>query len=155
VGASPSMNEEILGKIYKYCAYQDRCRKEVTDKLMELGLDPDQLPSMLKHLQEERFWDEERYARSFARGKFNIKRWGRQKIRFELKAKKVPDHLITLAIMEEIEEDDYLQTLSYLIEKKSKEISGSNSFDKRGKLLRYMLQKGYEKGLIFKSMEEI
>ncbi|MEO0896392.1 MAG: regulatory protein RecX [Bacteroidota bacterium] len=149
------MNEEILGKIYKYCAYQDRSRLEITEKLIELGLEEEKIEPMMQHLKEERFWDEERFARSFARGKFSIKRWGRQKIRHELKAKKVPIDLIELAIDQEIEKEDYLKSLTFLTEKKFADLKRKNSYENRGKLYRFLHQKGYESDLIYEAITTV
>lgn len=150
------MNEEILAKIYKYCAYQDRCRKEIVEKLFDLGLlEAEELEKILLHLSNERFWDEERFARNFVRGKFRIKGWGRLKIRNELRLKEVPKELIKLAIDEEIEQEEYLLSLRKFVNKKMKEIKDPNLWSERAKVQRFLAQKGYEDGLVLREMEEL
>jgi regulatory protein len=76
-------------KIQDYCAYQERCHQDVSNKLKSWGLIPDAIDMLLGELMQHNFLNEERYARSFARGKFRIKKWGRIKIRLELKKKGV------------------------------------------------------------------
>jgi len=152
----PVMNEEILVKIYKYCAYQDRCKSEILQKLEEIGVEePAWADEIMEHLRRERFWDEERYARSFARGKFRIKSWGRIKIRQELRQKGIPASMIDLALKEEIDEEDYLSTLQRLVQKKKKERKDDNSWETRAKIYRFLSQKGYESDLINEEMQEL
>ena len=138
------MMEEILIRIYKYCAYQDRCTSEVVKKLKELDAPEDKIPDFLAHLEAERMLDEERFARSFARGKFSVKRWGKQKIRFELRKKRVPENLISIALNEEIEEETYRQTVEYWVERKGKQWAKVPVIERKSKILRFLQQKGFE-----------
>lgn len=150
------MNEEILVKIYKYCAYQDRCRKEIVEKLSDLEINEVEiLENYLLHLSKERFWDEERFARNFARGKFRIKGWGRLKIRNELRLKEVSQELISLALKEEIEDEEYLKTLRKFVKRKAQEIKDINLWSERAKIRRFLAQKGYEDNLIIQEIEEL
>ena len=109
-------SDEILNKIFKYCAYQERCRQEVERKLKALGAFASDVEEIMAYLEEEGFLNEERYARAFAGGKFRVKRWGRLKIRQELRKKRIDEDLIDHAIQWEIPETDYLQSLRYLLE---------------------------------------
>jgi len=99
-------------------------------------------------LRQERMWDEARYARSFVRGKFTVKKWGRTKIRFELKKKGLTSELIEAAFRSEIEADDYLSTLRAIAEKKRAQWSGTPPFEAKQKVIRYLQQRGYEWELI-------
>jgi regulatory protein len=98
--------DDALLKLQAYCAYQDRCHSEVRSKLLDLGIYGDDLEDIIVALIEDNFLNEERYARSYARGKFRIKQWGRLRIRRELKFRKISDYCIRKA-MEEIDENDY------------------------------------------------
>ena len=97
--------EEALAKIQRYCAYQVRCHQEVRTRLLDMGVYADWLEEIIVQLIEENFLNEERFARSFARGKFRIKQWGRNRIRQELKKRNISAYCIRMA-MEEIEEQD-------------------------------------------------
>ena len=109
---------------------------------------------LLGELMQHNFLNEERYARSFARGKFRIKKWGRIKIRLELKKKGVYSKCIDFA-MQEIDDNDYLETLKELLQKKSRLVKEPNSFKKKIKLKRYLVSRGFEFDLILLAMEDI
>ncbi len=138
------MHEVALQKIKSYCAYQERSHQQVRYKLIELEVYGDDLEEMISVLIAENFLNEERYARSIARGKFKIKQWGRQKINYALKQEKVSAYCIRQA-MTEIDEDEYLKTLDSLADKKLSTLkSEKNKFIKMTKLRNYLMQKGYE-----------
>ena len=137
----------------KYCAYQDRCHKEVKDKLIEIEVYGEELDELMCILVAEKFLDEERFARSFARGKFRIKKWGRWKIKQELKRKRVSEYCIKKA-MEELEEYDYEGQLRALLEKKSKVLRESDPFKRKGKLAKFAQSKGFESALIWTILKD-
>ena len=132
----------------QFCAYRDRSQKEVEEKLKELRMIPMACEEIIIKLMQEDFLNEERFARSFVRGKFRIKKWGRNKIKQELKLREISSPIIKLAFTE-IEEEEYKQTLKELAEKKFRLIKEPNAFKKRKKLSDYLLQKGYEPALVF------
>ncbi|MCG8326693.1 MAG: RecX family transcriptional regulator [Chitinophagales bacterium] len=138
--------EEALKKMQRYCAYQDRCHQEVRKKLMEMGVYPDWREEVIVELIQENFLNEERFARSFARGKFRMKQWGKLRILRELKQRDISEYCIRKA-MDEIEEEDYLKTLQLLIEKKANQLKETDSYKKRNKIVQYLLQRGYESAL--------
>lgn len=133
---------DVLPKIRTFCNYRDRCHKEVKDKLYQLGLWQKDVEQALTQMIEEGLLNEERYARSYARGHFNNKKWGRLKITAELKSRQVNDRLIRLALSE-IDDQDYQKEIVNLITKKLRELKGSK-LSKRDKVSRYLLQKGYQ-----------
>lgn len=140
--------QEIQEKLASYCAYQDRCQWEVENKLREFNLIPEARDQILIYLIQNKFLNEERFAKSFARGKFYQKNWGKIKIRIELKKRKIPSKLIESSLRE-IDEEDYLKTLRHLFEKKKNSlISERESFKKKAKIRNYLLQKGFESEII-------
>lgn len=147
--------EEALLKAQRFCAYQDRCHQEVRFKLLEWGVFGDDLENVLMELIQERFLDEERFARSFTRGKFRIKQWGRIRILQELKRRDISDYCIR-AGMSEIEEEDYIQTLFSILEKKHKLLPEEMPpFEKTQKLVRHALTRGFEPELARRVANEL
>jgi len=140
--------DRALRKLQKYCAYQDRCHQEVRSKLLDLKIYGEDLENIIVELIEDKFLDEERFARSYARGKFRMKNWGRVRIRQELKKRKISAYCIKKA-MQEIEEEDYIKTMQKLLEKKHKEYKEKNLFKRKGKLAKYLIGKGYESSLVW------
>ncbi len=142
--------DEAKLNMERYCVYQDRCHKEVRTKLLDHGIYGDILEDIISDLISNNFLDEERYARSYARGKFNIKQWGRNKIRAELKMRNVSPYCIQLGL-QEINESDYVKTLESLISKKARTTTFKNQYDKLNKLTSFAVSKGYE----YESIREV
>ncbi|MBB6003322.1 regulatory protein RecX [Arcicella rosea] len=148
------MNREVLVKAANFCAYQERTQQEVRKRLAELEVEGDEAEEIIVWLIENNYLNEERFARIFAGSKFRQKRWGRLKIRQELKMRGVSEYCLK-AGMSEIEDEDYIQTLTDLLEKKAKEIKESNPLKRKQKLLSYALSKGFESGLVFDLMKKL
>lgn len=146
--------DEARTKIEKYCAYQERCHKDVRTKLLEHGIYGDILEDILSDLIQNDFLNEERFASSFARGKFRIKKWGRVKIKQELKSRHVTEYCIRSA-MTEIDEDEYMQTLTSLLTQKSRSVTFRDTWDKKKKLTDFALRKGFEYELIADALSSI
>lgn len=146
--------DEALQKLQRYCAYQDRCHQEVRTKLLNLGIYGDELEKIIVLLIEERFLDEERFARSFARGKFRIKQWGRQRIVRELKMRNISAYCIKKAL-EEIEEEAYAQTLEQVINKKAGALREKNAFKRNQKLAQHAMRRGFESNLIWEYIKKM
>ncbi|PQL91215.1 regulatory protein RecX [Apibacter sp. wkB309] len=139
---------QIKKRLADYCVYQDRSHYEVEQKLKELRtLNENERGEILIWLIQNNFLNEERFSRSYARGKFYQKKWGKIKIMQGLKQKRIPTNLIDKGI-EEINDDDYKSTLMELTEKKWNIIRESEVYLKKKKIYNYLLQKGYEYNLI-------
>jgi regulatory protein len=146
--------EEIKRKMERYCAYQDRCHKEVEDKLREYKLIPLAKDAILLHLLEHDFLNEERFSKSFARGKYRIKKWGRLRITRELKFRNISDYNIKTAL-KEIDDELYMGNLIHLTEKKNELVKDQNIYERRRKLYAYLNYRGYESNLINEVIDEV
>lgn len=146
--------EEIKRKIEQYCVYQDRCHKEVEKKLKDYNLIPEAREHILLHLLEHNFLNEERFAKSFARGKFRIKKWGKDRIVRELKFRDISAYNIKSAL-KEIDEEEYIKTLYNLVEKKNASVSETNHFKRKRKIADYLLYRGFESSLIYEALKTI
>ena len=146
--------EEAKKRLEKYCAYQDRCHQEVEKKLKEMHMIPEAREAILLHLMEHNFLNEERFAKSFARGKFGIKHWGRRRIENELKMKNISKYNIGTAL-KEIGEDAYHDKIKFIAVKKYELINEANAFKKRQKLVDFLLRKGFENYLVYDVVKEI
>ena len=141
-------------KIQAYCAYQERCHMEVTMKLKSWGLIQEAIDLLIVELIQYNFLNEERYARSFARGKFRIKKWGKIKIRTALKKRDVYFKCIDLAMLE-IDDKTYFNTLKELLQKKNETVKETNSYKRKMKLTSYLVSRGYEYDLIHDALVEL
>jgi regulatory protein len=145
--------EEIKQKLINYCVYQDRCHSEVEQKMREFILIPEAKDEILLFLITENYLSEERFTRSYIRGKFYIKNWGRNKIKTHLKQKNIPEKLISKCF-DEIDEKDYQNTISRLYETYFSKLKNLKEYQKKIKTIRYLLSKGFEYEEINLSIDE-
>lgn len=141
------MKKAALLKLQKYCAYQDRCHQEVRQKLFDLKMYGDDQEEIMASLISEGFLNEERYARSFARGKFRINRWGRMKIRQALKQKQVSEYCIN-AGLQEIGDEEYEEALRDLAVKLADQYGPVSDPVARNKTFQALVRKGFESWMI-------
>ena len=149
-----NLKQQSRAKAMKYCAYQERTQQEVRDKLYGYGLYPDAVEEVLTDLISEDFVNEERYAQSFARGKFRQNRWGRIKIRRELQQKQLSRYCIEKGL-QEIDSEAYAETLFKLMSDKWALLAQEETYARKHKTVRYVLGKGYEAELAWKVINEI
>ncbi|MGZ5285717.1 MAG: regulatory protein RecX [Flavisolibacter sp.] len=146
--------EQALQKLKQYCAYQERSHAEVQQKLWDLGVSRGEHDEIISTLIEENYLNEERFAIAFAGGKFRMKEWGRKKIYYALKEKKVSEYNIKRA-MREIGDEDYEKTLSGLAEKKYALLKGEQYLVRKKKTMDYLLQKGYEHEMVTSVLKKL
>jgi regulatory protein len=141
----PSLSpEQALQKARHYCGYQERCHSEVQEKLYSFGLRKSQVDAAMATLIEESCLNEERFAIQYAGGHFRLKHWGRIRIRYELKQKRVSDYCIKAGLAT-IDEEAYAESLTRLAAKKWEELATETSPPaQKGKWQDYLLRKGYE-----------
>ncbi len=140
-------DEQLSEKIRRYCAWRERCTQEVTGKLLSLGADKSLAERLVIQLQQEGFLNNQRFARLFARGKFENNQWGRIRIKAVLLQKDIPPSTVSDALTA-IDDDRYRQTLQQLIKKKNKELSSKKKVHIKEKTAAYCIQKGYEPDLV-------
>lgn len=127
---------------------------EVTMKLKSWGLIQEAIDLLIVELIQFNFLNEERYARSFARGKFRIKKWGKIKIRMALKKRDIKFKCIDLSMLE-IDDKTYFNTLKELLQKKNETVKETNSYKRKMKLTNYLVSRGYEYDLIHDALVEL
>ena len=136
-----------IEKIKNWCAYQERSHYETRNKLFDFGLYTNEVDEAISVLVTENFLNEERFAETFARGKFRIKYWGKNKIKIELKQKKVSDYSINKAL-KQIDSDEYYKVLEKVITRKIKESKEKIDYKKKYKVMQYAISRGFEIPLI-------
>ncbi|TQD38599.1 regulatory protein RecX [Haloflavibacter putidus] len=137
-----------------YCAYQERCHQEVEEKLIALRMIPEARAQIINTLLQEDFLNEERFARTFVRGKFRIKKWGRLRIKRELKKRNLSAYNIKYG-MTEINDEEYSQNLDDLFQKRLNSITEKNLYKRKKKVADYLLYRGYESNLVYEKLQEI
>ena len=145
--------DEAQKKLENYCAYQERCHKDVRKKLKEMKMIPEAIDKIVVHLINHNFLNEERFAKAFVRGKFRIKKWGKNRLVRELKFKDVSKYAIDVAL-KEIDEADYFETLDELTQKRIAQVNEKNIYKKKKKVADYLLYRGWESHLVYQKLNE-
>ena len=139
-------------KAANFCAYQERSQQEVRDKLYTYGLYTDQVNELLSDLIVDGYVNEERFAKAYFGGKFRIKKWGRVKILQGVAQHKLSDYCIREGL-KEIDEDDYIDTLVDVLNKKRVSMKDENLFERNGKLARHAISRGFESSLVWETIK--
>ena len=153
------MNEKLTVaeaqlKLEYYCSYQERCHQEVVQKLYDLGMKSNEVDAIVVHLLQNNFLNEERFARSFARGKFRIKQWGKIRIVNELKQRQISAPNIKCGLTE-ISDEEYRDTFEKLAQRHWETIRETNVQKKKKKFCDYLLRKGWGSNLVYGKMKEL
>ncbi len=146
--------EEAKRSMEHFCVYQDRCHQETEKKLREMRMIPQACELILLHLMEHDFLNEERFARSFARGKFRIKQWGQRRIVNELKQRDISAYNIK-AGLSEISPDEYETVFQEVSRKRYESVNESNVFKKRKKVADFLLRKGFESNKVYEVLRDL
>ncbi|MEE1063092.1 MAG: regulatory protein RecX [Paludibacteraceae bacterium] len=146
--------DEALAKMSMLCAESEKCKNDIADKLKQHGLSSEDIDSILTYLETERFIDEARYSKFFAKDKYKFAKWGRKKIEYALKMKRIPTDHIKNAL-DEIPDDAYEETMMAALPSKLKTIKFQNRYDAKAKLFRFAASRGYESGVALDMIEKI
>lgn len=151
---NPLTVTEALEKLRTYCVYQERCHKEVKNKLYQLDMIPQAIEQIVGTLVAENYLNESRFAQQFAHGKFSIKHWGKIRITKELKARNISDYDIQKAL-KALETDVYLTKIEAISEKKWAQLSQISMQAKKEKLYNYLVYRGWETALIYEQINRL
>lgn len=143
-----------LVKLARFCAFRERSKREVEEKMQSLFVSDDAWEKLIDALISEGYLNESRYCSAYARGKFRIKKWGKNKIRAGLKKEGMKKEQVEQAIQQEISETEYFLTATKLAEKKIATLKEKEPFILNQKVKLFLLQKGYEAELIRKVTEK-
>ncbi len=146
--------DQTKKKMEYYCSYQERCHQEVENKLKSMHLIGEVKDLVMLHLLKNNFLNEERFSKAFASGKFNIKKWGKQRITRELEFRNITPYNIAVAL-QEIDDDEYLKVFNELALKKFLMIKETDRYKKRKKLADYLLYRGWESSLVYNKIMEL
>jgi len=143
----------IIEKIQSYCLYQDRCIKEVKNKLYSFKVSSQLVENIVEYLIDNDYLNEERYTKMFIQGKLRIKKWGRIKLKYELRSKGIDIKIINEHI-NQINEDDYIEYFNEFSTNKIKFLKGSNDQKKRS-FINYFTYRGWENNLIYEKLKDL
>jgi regulatory protein len=143
----------LLSKTMALCSRRELCVSDIQAKLESWGLGMAESEKIIQRLIKENFINEERYASAFAKDKFRYNKWGKIKIGFQLKSKKIPATVIKEAL-DTIDDDTYISVLKDLIKNHKRGVKARNDYEMKSKLLRFGLSRGFESSLLYNLLDE-
>lgn len=146
--------EKAYAKMAHLCSKKEYCRHEIQAKLRRMPLSEDEIDKIVEQLEKERFIDEPRYAKSFIHDKLHFSRWGKIKIAMALRQKGISSELIDKAFSE-FSPDKLTDALQPLLTKKMKTVKATSEYEKRAKLIRFALGKGFEMDDIIRCVDRL
>ena len=146
--------KNLIEQLKSYCAIQERCSDDIVTKMKSWRITNKNQNKILEILIQEDFINDKRYSKSFCRGKFRIKKWGKIKIVNELKRKNINPTTI-ISSLNEISDMDYSKELDTQFNKKKQSINTLNYYEKKKKIANYLIGKGYESNLVWEKLSEL
>lgn len=145
---------QALNRIAAYCSRAERSEYDVRKKLAGWELEEDAIERIVKRLKEERYLDNARFARSFINDKLKFNKWGRTKIIFELRKRQIPESVYA-HILDELSGDDFEEQLIHILYVKAKSVKGKNDYERKTKLIRFALGRGFAMDMTIKCVNKI
>ncbi len=136
------IDKTTYDKLSNFCAYQERCVSDVKEKMRKLKVEKEEYEAYIERLKESNFLNEERFVKYFVSAHAK-KKWGKTKMKSALGAKRIDSSLIKL-YLDDMDEGDYEEQIKTIAEKKWHTIKAKSPRDKKTKMLRFLLSKGYE-----------
>lgn len=143
--------EDAKSRLESLCARSEQCPSDLRRKFYNWGIPPSKAELIIEHLIDSRYIDEIRFARAFVLDKFRFSRWGRIKISHALRVKQISRNIIDSSLSE-IDEDEYIQTLTSLLRAKSQSITEPLSYDGKTRLFRFAISRGFEPALVIETI---
>lgn len=139
--------EQALVRLEELCARSEHSTGEFRTKLRQWRIAPADAEEIIESLTARRFVDDSRFARAFVRDKYRFARWGRIKIRLQLRAKGVDSDTVAEAL-ELIDSKEYSRILARQLVARMRRSPNVQDPAERQKIFRTMIAKGYEPSLI-------
>lgn len=137
------MNSDIIfQRLAALCAKGEHCQHDMIEKMRRWEIDDETQAAVMARLVKERYVDNERYTRAFVHDKIAYNQWGRKKIEQALWLKHI-DGDTARRVLDEVDDEDYLNVLQPLLKQKSKSVKGANDYERRMKLMKWAAGRGF------------
>ena len=145
---------KALSQMANLCARREYCVFDIKTKLMRNNFDAAAIERIIEQLKKEKYIDELRFARSCINDKLRFNKWGKIKIDFALRQKNIPQSIIREVFLD-FSDELLNDSLEQLLSAKWKTIKGKTEHDKRTKLIRFGLGRGFEMSYIMAFIEKL
>ena len=139
--------EDALLRLTSLCSTAEHCSHEMIEKMQRWQLADDAQARIIEYLVKEKYIDDERYARFFAKDKIRYNKWGRRKVELAMWLKHI-DGDIQRAVLDDIDDEEYLAVLRPLLKTKRKSVKASSDYEMNMKLIRFAMGRGFTMDII-------
>lgn len=146
--------EQALHKAAALCMRSEKCELDIRNKLLAWGINKNDATKIINYLTTEKFLDNARFCNFFVKDKVRFNKWGKIKIGYALKAKKIDEALI-ISALSQIDEQETVDNLIALLQSKQKNLKYKDEFEKKGKLIRFALSRGFEMTTINQALKKL
>jgi len=146
--------KEVFNKLALLCSRKEYCSYDLSQKMRKWEISEEIQEKIIEDLKKEKYLDEKRFSEAFVKDKFRFNKWGKQKIKYQLRQKRISEFNIENAF-EQITDEDYVDMIDTLLITKNKSVKAKNSYEQKNKLLRFMTQRGFEIEDVLKQIEKI
>ena len=134
--------EEAFLQLAALCANAEHCQYDMLEKMKRWELSDEAQARVMARLIEERYVDDRRYARAFVKDKICYNKWGHRKVQQGLWMKRI-DKEIQDEVLDEIDDNEYLNVLKPLLKQKRKSIKANSDYELNQKLVRFAYGRGF------------
>lgn len=145
---------QALNRAASYCSRAERCESDVQKKLTAWEQSPLAIERIVKRLKDERFLSNERFCKSFINDKVRFNKWGKTKISYELRKRNIPENIYR-PLLEELSGDELEKQLSHILKTKARSVKGKNDYEKKTKLIRFAIGRGFSMDMAIKCVNKI
>ena len=150
--AKEMTGQQAYQKLAALCARSEHCQQEMLDKMRQWGVDEEEQAKVMARLVEERYVDDERFARAFVNDKVRYAKWGRRKIEQALWMKRI-DEQLARTVLDEVPDEDYIAILRPALKQKRRSTKAASEYEMTMKLIKYALSRGFTMDVIKQCME--
>jgi len=144
---------QALLELADLCSKSEQCCHDMLTKMQRWQLTEEEQARIMQYLTENKFIDETRYTRAFVNDKITYSKWGRRKIEQALWIKHIPKE-IQNGVLDGISDSKYLTILRQLIKSKKRSIKANSDYERRAKLIRFALERGYTMDIIRQCVDD-
>lgn len=147
--------EQALAALMRYAAKAERSSGDARRLMMRWEVAEQDQVKILAQLQREKFIDDVRFADAYVRDKIQFAGWGIHKVRGGLKQKGIAPDIISRALEQMCGEGESGERLQSLLERKARSVKGDTPYDRKAKLIRFGLSRGFEYDEVMDAADKI
>ena len=148
-------SQKYLALVYRYLTIRNRSEKEIRDYLTKKQAEPPVIETLIALLYEQKFLNDETFARMWVKSRANVKPRGKRMLFMELQQKGIAKELIEKILNEDNKEiPDELAQAKSIIKKRIEKVKDSPRQEIYNKVGAFLARRGFGWDIIKKAIDE-